>query len=268
MPHHILDNYNILGFSDERKNSIIEQIESSCFRGGRSIALSRFTAKDEIPGVSIKSFRDRIKSHEVCEFNENINSTICFTGGFIKPFADKPFESSRAEVTREDTTDTDVTIKKKSADVKPVLKVLVATDTHLGYKEEDMYRQNDSINAFEEILYLAKNLNADFVLHSGDLFDKNLPSRSTMYKTMDLLSSYLTSVNEDSELEIDTSGIVPSTLSKSNVLDSFKPPGERVNRIPFFVIHGNHDNPTEQNSLSPIDILDVAGLVSPNCVLI
>ncbi|AFZ81288.1 DNA repair mre11 domain-containing protein [Theileria equi strain WA] len=262
----ILKNNELLVSPDKSKSSIIEKVESSCFggvKGGRSITLSRFTERDEVSGISIKSFHDRIKSHEVFEFNENVNSKTCFTTGLSESFGTKPLESTKTNVTLEDTTDTETTISKPVVDENPVLKILVATDTHLGYKEEDMYRQNDSINVFEEILYLAKNLNADLVLHSGDLFDKNLPSRSTMYKTMDLLSSYLIRTpNDDKGLEIDTSAIVPSTLSTSSILDGFKVSDEKTNHIPFFVIHGNHDNPTEQNSLSPIDLLDVAGLVT------
>ncbi len=36
------------------------------------------------------------------------------------------------------------------------LRIMIATDTHLGYAERDPIRGNDSFAAFEEILLLAK----------------------------------------------------------------------------------------------------------------
>ncbi|UKK02823.2 hypothetical protein MACK_002920 [Theileria orientalis] len=148
------------------------------------------------------------------------------------------------------------------------IKILVFTDTHLGFKEEDTYRANDSMNTFEELLYLAKNLDVDLILHSGDLFDKNVPSRSTMYRTMDLLSSYLS--NHKSDLKVDKSNVINTASLKDyemqsadqvyHLRSSYCTNNEQMR--PFFVIHGNHDNPTYKNCLSPIDILDVAGLVT------
>ncbi|UKJ89828.2 hypothetical protein MACJ_003082 [Theileria orientalis] len=148
------------------------------------------------------------------------------------------------------------------------IKILVFTDTHLGFKEEDTYRANDSMNTFEELLYLAKNLDVDLILHSGDLFDKNVPSRSTMYRTMDLLSSYLS--NHQSNLDVNKSNVIntaslkdyemQSTDQAYHLRRSYCTNNEQMR--PFFVIHGNHDNPTYKNCLSPIDILDVAGLVT------
>jgi len=39
---------------------------------------------------------------------------------------------------------------------KHTLRILVATDNHLGYLERDAIRGLDSFAAFEEVLYLAK----------------------------------------------------------------------------------------------------------------
>ena len=36
------------------------------------------------------------------------------------------------------------------------IKILVATDCHVGYMEKDSIRHSDSINTFEEILQLAR----------------------------------------------------------------------------------------------------------------
>ncbi|CDI83182.1 YALI0B14553p, related [Eimeria praecox] len=62
-------------------------------------------------------------------------------------------------------------------------KILIATDTHLGYKGEDPVRGNDSFRTFEEILQIGRREKVDFMLHGGDLFDENKPSRTTLYTT-------------------------------------------------------------------------------------
>ena len=65
-----------------------------------------------------------------------------------------------------------------------VFKIMIATDTHLGYKERDAVRGEDSFTAFEEVLKKAKELEVDFILHGGDLFHDNKPSRPAMFKCM------------------------------------------------------------------------------------
>lgn len=59
-------------------------------------------------------------------------------------------------------------------------KILIATDTHLGFKGEDPVRGNDSFRTFEEILQIGRRENVDFLLHAGDFFDENKPSRTTL----------------------------------------------------------------------------------------
>lgn len=62
-----------------------------------------------------------------------------------------------------------------------IFRILIATDTHVGFKERDPLRGNDSFEIWEEILQIAKRENVDFMLHGGDLFDENTPSRQTMF---------------------------------------------------------------------------------------
>jgi len=50
------------------------------------------------------------------------------------------------------------------------LKILLATDNHVGYLENDPIRGNDSFITFEEIFKIAKAREVDFVLLGGDLF--------------------------------------------------------------------------------------------------
>ena len=53
---------------------------------------------------------------------------------------------------------------------------MVASDLHLGYKEKSALRENDSYEAFEEILVKSKQMNADLLLLGGDLFHDLDPS--------------------------------------------------------------------------------------------
>ena len=85
------------------------------------------------------------------------------------------------------------------------LRILIATDNHLGYLEKDPLRGEDSFVTFEEILQCAAQekvypltqqhkslilVKADMILLGGDLFHDNKPSRTTLYKTMELLRRY------------------------------------------------------------------------------
>lgn len=75
----------------------------------------------------------------------------------------------------EDHEDTSTTSGAPNLD--DMLRILIATDNHLGYMERDPIRGNDSFVSFEEILQQARKLKVDFVLLGGDLFHENKPSR-------------------------------------------------------------------------------------------
>ncbi|CDR96710.1 DNA repair protein (mre11) family protein, putative [Babesia bigemina] len=150
-----------------------------------------------------------------------------------------------------------------------MFRALIFTDSHLGHKESDSIRGNDAFNTFEEALFLAKHLCVDAIFHSGDLFDDSHPSRGVMYRAMELLRRYCRRGDGVGEGAASTLGIeIPKSCRPRNedqrraALKGMDMPISRERRIPFFVIHGNHDNPTAVNGLSPIDLLDVSGLVT------
>jgi len=64
------------------------------------------------------------------------------------------------------------------------IRILVATDSHVGYNERDAERKDDSWRTFHEVMCLAKEHDVDMVLHAGDLFHENKPSRKSMYHVM------------------------------------------------------------------------------------
>lgn len=110
-----------------------------------------------------------------------------------------------------------------------MVKFMVTSDNHLGYNETHHICGNDSFETFEEILNLAKEENVDFVLQGGDLFHENKPSRNTYNKTIQILRKYIDEKKEN------------------NIIHA---------------IHGNHDDPSGFNSVSPMDILHSTGTVN------
>ncbi|KAM0683424.1 meiotic recombination [Mitosporidium daphniae] len=139
------------------------------------------------------------------------------------------------------------------------IRIIIATDNHLGYMEKDPIRGEDSFLAFQEILETAKARNVDMILLGGDLFHENKPSRKAIYQTIELLRQY-TFGDGESYLEFlsDPSINFPHTkFPNANYLD------ENLNvSIPVFIIHGNHDDPSGDSNLSAVDILSVGGLVN------
>ena len=64
------------------------------------------------------------------------------------------------------------------------IRLLIATDNHVGYAERDAIRGDDSWKSFHEVMTLAKEKDVDMVLLAGDLFHDNKPSRKSMFNVM------------------------------------------------------------------------------------
>jgi double-strand break repair protein MRE11 len=139
-----------------------------------------------------------------------------------------------------------------------VLRIVVATDTHLGFKERDEIRKDDAFMAFEEVLQTARQLKADMIIHGGDLFHEHRPSRQSLHRCMKLL--------RDNCLGDGNVGI----KVVSNPLDNFDDAELGLNyenpninvSMPVFAVHGNHDDPGREGYLAANNILSVAGLVN------
>ncbi|KAF2401435.1 DNA repair exonuclease [Trichodelitschia bisporula] len=138
------------------------------------------------------------------------------------------------------------------------IRILVATDNHVGYAERDPERGDDSWKAFHEVMCLAKERDVDMVLLAGDLFHENKPSRKSMYHVMQ-------------SLRMNCLGDRPCELEMlSDASESFAGVFNHVNyedldinvAIPVFSIHGNHDDPTGEGHFAALDVLQVAGLVN------
>eukprot|EP00035_Acanthoeca_spectabilis_P024894 m.455897 g.455897 ORF g.455897 m.455897 type:complete len:668 (-) comp20957_c0_seq1:227-2230(-) len=142
-----------------------------------------------------------------------------------------------------------------------LLRILVATDMHLGYAEKDQIRSEDSMESFEEILKLAKKEKVDMLLLGGDLFHDNKPTRKTLHRCMELLRHYCMG-DQPCEMEI------VSDQKKNFHVDgkydwkvNYEDPNYNVG-IPVFSIHGNHDDPTGDGALSALDLLSTANFIN------
>ncbi|CAO2036664.1 unnamed protein product [Urochloa humidicola] len=138
------------------------------------------------------------------------------------------------------------------------LRILVATDCHLGSMEKDEIRRFDSFRAFEEICSLADQNKVDFILLGGDLFHENKPSRSTLVKTIEILQRYcLNDQPVKFQVVSDQTVNFPNRFGQVNYED----PNFNVG-LPVFTIHGNHDDPAGVDNLSAIDIVSACNLVN------
>ncbi|KAK2004326.1 DNA repair protein [Colletotrichum falcatum] len=138
------------------------------------------------------------------------------------------------------------------------IRILVATDNHVGYEERDPIRKDDSWRTFDEILNLARTHDVDMVLLGGDLFHDNKPSRKSMYQVMRSLRKNCLGM-KPCELEFlsDANEVFEGAFPHVNYED----PDINIS-IPVFSIHGNHDDPSGEGHFCSLDLLQVAGLVN------
>lgn len=144
-----------------------------------------------------------------------------------------------------------------AADTDGPLRVLVATDMHLGAHEADEVRRDDSFRALREVLALAHTHVCDAILLGGDLFHENSPSRHTLLQAMRSLSAFVlgpgnvtVKVVSDSSVDFPSAGSANFESEHHNV------------QLPVFTIHGNHDDPSGPDGSSALDVLSNARLIN------
>ncbi|EGD77873.1 hypothetical protein PTSG_09507 [Salpingoeca rosetta] len=138
-----------------------------------------------------------------------------------------------------------------------MMRILLATDCHLGYLERDPIRGQDSMRTFEEILQIANRENADMILLGGDLFHENKPSRETLMHTMELFRKYCMGSRPCALQILSDQRINFPRFGKANYMD----PNYNVG-MPVFSIHGNHDDPSGEQALCALDLLAAANFVN------
>ncbi|KAF8726493.1 hypothetical protein AX14_007836 [Amanita brunnescens Koide BX004] len=143
------------------------------------------------------------------------------------------------------------------------IRILLATDNHIGYMERDPIRGQDSINTFEEVLQLAAKHDADFLLLAGDLFHENKPSRESLYQTIALLRQYTFG---DRPIQVELLSDPNDGKAKKYSFPAINYEDYNLNiGLPVFSIHGNHDDPQgtgAEGALGALDVLSASGLIN------
>lgn len=139
------------------------------------------------------------------------------------------------------------------------IRILITTDNHVGYNENDPMMSDDSWKSFHEIMMIAKQSNVDLILQSGDLFHVNKPSKKSMYQVMKSMRLALMG-DKPCELELLND---PSIIFQHNDFSNinYEDPNFNIS-IPMFCISGNHDDACGDGLLCPMDILQVSGLIN------
>ncbi|KAL1497401.1 hypothetical protein ABEB36_008378 [Hypothenemus hampei] len=140
-----------------------------------------------------------------------------------------------------------------------ILSILVATDIHLGYAENDPIRSKDTFETFEEILKIAKEKSVDFVLLGGDLFHDTRPSTYCLHRCTELLKKYCLGDNPVKIEYLSDPSLDFAFTGNSTV--NYEDPNLNID-LPVFSIHGNHDDPTGENQISALNLLASTGLVN------
>ncbi|KAF5022919.1 hypothetical protein F66182_5038 [Fusarium sp. NRRL 66182] len=138
------------------------------------------------------------------------------------------------------------------------IRILVATDNHVGYEERDPIRKDDSWRTFDEILNLARTEDVDMVLLAGDLFHDNKPSRKSLYQVMRTLRQNCLGMKPcPLEFLSDAASVFEGAFPHVNYED----PDINIS-IPVFSIHGNHDDPSGEGNFCSLDLLQASGLLN------
>jgi double-strand break repair protein MRE11 len=137
-------------------------------------------------------------------------------------------------------------------------RILLTTDNHVGYNENDPIRGDDGWKTFDEILNIARDSDVDMVVQGGDLFHINKPSKKSMFQVMKSLRA---NCMGDKPCEVEL--LSDPRLNIDNGFDTVNYEDGNFNiSIPVFAISGNHDDATGDGLLSPLDLLSVSGLIN------
>jgi len=139
------------------------------------------------------------------------------------------------------------------------IRILVATDIHLGYGEKLPERSKDSFNSFDELLQIGKENQVDMAILGGDLFHENKPTRSAQINCVQILSKHVFG-NDPIYLEYCSNPLVDFKHSNTKAVN-YEDANLNIS-LPIFSIHGNHDDPSGLNQHSCMDVLHESKLLN------
>lgn len=137
------------------------------------------------------------------------------------------------------------------------IRILLTTDNHVGYLENDPVRGDDSWKTFQEVTYLAKTNDVDMIVQGGDLFHVTKPSKKSLFHVIQSLRLNCLG-DRPCELELLSD---PSLALRTGETVNYEDPNLNV-AVPVFAISGNHDDATGEGLLSPLDVMAATGLVN------
>ncbi|KNH06071.1 endo/exonuclease Mre11 [Perkinsela sp. CCAP 1560/4] len=144
-----------------------------------------------------------------------------------------------------------------SVSTEGTVRILLTSDNHLGFLENDPIRGDDSFVSFDECLNLAQDNNCDMCIFGGDLFHEHKPSLKTLTRTMNILR---TAVMGPKKPEFVIASDQKKNFASHPVpVANFSDPNYHV-KLPIFAIHGNHDDLI--SGYSPINLLSSSGLLN------
>lgn len=138
------------------------------------------------------------------------------------------------------------------------IRILLTTDNHVGYLENDPIRGDDSWKTFQEIAVLAREHDVDMVVQGGDLFHVSKPSKKSLFHVVQALRSNCLG---DRPCELELLSDPSLALHSGNDTVNYEDPNINV-AVPVFAILGNHDDATGEGLLSPLDVLSATGLIN------
>lgn len=138
------------------------------------------------------------------------------------------------------------------------VRILVTTDNHVGFNEQDGVRGDDSWKTFEEIMTVGRERQVDLVLQCGDLFHTNTPSKKSLYNVVRTLRR---TVMGDRPVQFEVLSDPSVVFDDGFNTVNYEDPNLNVS-LPVFAINGNHDDQSGKNLLSPLDLLSSTGLLN------